>query len=405
MSTELLLGHLMPKIRVSPTQIKAFTNCPRTWVAGWVLGDRQPQSEAMAFGTVGHKHLEIYQRTGRAPDEKAPWQFSPESDVRFPGKSAMTALKHIPKPKTGEPEQGFLFTLHAGDLTIEFIGYIDLEWKQDGAAWLMDYKFTSGFQNALSEETLKIDPQALIYATKAFLCDGRLDEVHLRWLYILSTKTPRSRPVDITLTSAETKSGMRQLVETIKDMYSLRCRAEALRDAIQGFDKTNDEHVSRVLNQLPATVEACGNFGGCYYTDRCELTEEQLIRGDMNMGMSPELRAKLEAKGFLKAEAPAPSPAPKAEAPAPAPEAEQPAPSPAPANATKAEAPAQAKVDKFAKYKKTPAVPAANEPREEPTVRLNAPENYLEEAPKTASFSAADKAALKVLLNKLIDTL
>ena len=208
-----------PRIKVSATQISNFLSCKRVWAAASVLGIRKPTTEAQAFGLRGHKLLELYHKTGKPIDEHEPWQFNPTKDVRFPGKSAKKAIPHIPAPKTGFSERGFSFKIK----DVEFIGYIDLEWTDENGLWLLDYKFTSSFgEHTLTEETLSENVQATIYGAKAFIQDKDLQQVNLRWLYLLSTKNPRARPVNTTITRDENRVRLKYLMVISYEMADIK---------------------------------------------------------------------------------------------------------------------------------------------------------------------------------------
>jgi hypothetical protein len=80
------------RLTTSATQISEFLTCQRRWVAKYILKDKEPQSEAMAFGEAGHKMLETYAKTGIVPDPDLPWQFEKDSKIRYPGLSAWNQI-------------------------------------------------------------------------------------------------------------------------------------------------------------------------------------------------------------------------------------------------------------------------------------------------------------------------
>ena len=362
------------RLTTSPTQIDQWLMCKRKWVAAYLLGIKQPQTEAMAFGEVGHKYLEVYNHTGKVPDETKPWQFTKESPVRYPGKSAKKALKHIPPPHTGRPEHGFKFTIKG----IEFIGYIDLEWSDESGLWVTDYKFTSGFDNAMDNSTLAANVQATIYSTKAIL-EHKVKEVNLKWIYILSSKNPSARPVISKLTEDQTKAQLKTLLDICEEM--IQCKNKILQmKEMKSVDSFSDETTNFILNTIEPTVESCSRFNGCYYCDRCQLTEEQLMEGDMN-DMDKDMESKLKSMGldqFIKPENKVEEALKKALVDD-EPETQEEKKSVEKAKQeVKEKGTRQLNLDDFLKQ---PAVHTdkPKEKREEPKVQLNAPENYIEE--------------------------
>jgi len=373
------------RLTTSATQIDQWLMCKRKWVAAYLLGIKQPQTEAMAFGEVGHKYLEVYNRTGKVPDENKPWQFTKESPIRYPGKSAKKALKYIPSPHTGRPEHGFKFVIKG----IEFIGYIDLEWSNEHGLWVTDYKFTSGFDNAMDSSTLAANVQATIYSTKAML-EHKVKEVNLKWIYILSTTKPSARPVISKLTEEQTKTQLKTLLSLCEEMIQCKNTLEnkwGIYNEYKGLSFLPEEIKNDIINSIEPTVESCSRFNGCYYCDRCQLTEEQLIEGDMN-DMDKDMESKLKSMGldqFIKPEK-KPVQETKAEA------KETVRTHNTPTEHIKQEKKSVEKAKQEAKEKgtrqlnldyflKQPVVHTdkPKEKREEPKVQLNAPENYVED--------------------------
>lgn len=364
------------RLTTSATQIDQWIMCKRKWVAAYLLGLKQPQTEAMAFGEVGHKYLEVYNRTGKVPDENKPWQFTKESPIRYPGKSAKKALKHIPSPHTGRPEHGFKFVIKG----IEFIGYIDLEWLDASGLWVTDYKFTSGFDNAMDSSTLAANVQATIYSTKAIL-EHKVKEVNLKWIYILSSKNPSARPVISKLTEDQTKTQLRTLLDICEEMIELKIKVEEIKTLLSSTITNEDKN--RIINSIEPTVESCSRFDGCYYCNRCQLTEDQLMEGDMN-DMDKDMESKLKSMGldqFIKPENKTTQEV-KAETKetvrthnTPTEHIKQ------EMDNVKAEMRGEKKQLNLDDFLKQPAVHTdkPKEKREEPKVQLNAPENYVDD--------------------------
>lgn len=373
-------------LTTSATQCDAYLQCKRKWVAGYLLGLKQPQTEPMAFGEVGHKYLEVYQRTGVLPDENKPWQFTKNSKVRYPGKSARKALKHIPAPKTGRPEHGFKFNVRG----IEFIGYIDLEWQDSKGLWVTDYKFVSSFQSALAEDTLAANIQATIYATKALL-EHKVKEVNLKWIYILSTQKPSARPIITKLTEEQTKKQLQSLLGICREMIQLKEHVNSKYG--NNLKEIPEEIKNDIINPIEPTVESCSRYNGCYYCDRCQLTEEQLLEGDMT-DMDKNLESKLKDMGldqFLDKE-PVQEPTPKQEQKNEVVEAIKETYEKAgleKKQTTNNKQHKQLDINDFLTKPET-HTDKPKEKREEPKVNLNAPEHYVEDT-KTMDLSQLQK--------------
>lgn len=328
------------RLKTSATQIDKFLTCKRTWVASYLLGWQQPQTEAMAFGETGHKYLEIYQKTGKVPDVDRPWQFTKESRIRYPGLSAKKALKHIPAPGKGRPEHGFEFTIKG----IKFIGYIDLEWKDENGIWVTDYKFVSSYSSALKEDTLAANIQATIYALKTIF-EYNIDEVNLKWIYILSTKNPSSRPIISKLTEKQAKKQFKTLLNICEEMTEFRNNLYNKHN-IKELKTLSEEIKLEIINSIQPNVKSCGRYNGCYYLDKCKLTDEQLIEGDMQMSTLEDQLKDLGLDKFIEK-----------------PEQEK---------------PEQLNLDE---YVTKPEVHEKSTERKEPETKLNAPEHYIELAP------------------------
>lgn len=347
----------------SATQINEYQTCVRRWVAGYLLRIKQPQTEAMAFGTVGHSMLEKYSKIGKIPDEDFAWQFNKDRPIRYPGRSAKKCLKHIPTPGKGRPEHGFSFVIKG----IKFIGYIDLQWEDEKGLWVTDYKFVSSFSSVLDSESLAENVQATIYSTKALLENKQstLDKINLRWIYALSTKNPSARRVEASLTENQTKKQLSNLINICEEMILLKERLENVYS--NNTKNLPNETKLEIINSLPPTVKSCSRYAGCYYLDKCKLTTEQLIEGDFE-DMDNNLQDKLKGLGLSKY---IKNPVEKVqEASNNAPEDDE----------LKIEKKTISKEDLLAQYVRKPKQhEIKQEKREEPKTQLNAPEHYLED--------------------------
>lgn len=376
-----------PRLKTSATQINEFLTCKRRWVASYVLGIKQPQTEAMAFGETGHKYLENYMKYGTPPDAEKPWQFTKESKIRYPGLSAKKAIKHIPKPGTARAEHGFSFVIN----DIEFIGYIDLEYFDEHKnIYLTDYKFVSSYQSALDSDSLQTNVQTTIYAAKSIF-EHKVENINLKWVYILSTKNPSVRTITSGLTKKQTSDQLKKLLDICEEMIELR-------DSIKKEKYTEIE----ILNEIQPTIESCSRYGGCYYINMCNLTPEQLMQGDFKE-MDNDLSSKLKGLGldqYIKKDAPKKDDPPEVKGPPPS------------NGGTKTTAKGTMDLSQFMKQ---PTVHTEQKPEERapvevvqttivPPAKLNAPEHYTQEVKEVvAGLSDEDKSAFLRVVKAVLD--
>lgn len=375
-----------PRLKTSATQINEFLTCKRRWVASYVLGIKQPQTEAMAFGETGHKYLENYMKYGTLPDAEKPWQFTKESKIRYPGLSAKKAIKHIPKPGTARAEHGFSFIING----IEFIGYIDLEYFDEHKnIYLTDYKFVSSYQSALGSDSLQANVQATIYAAKAIF-EHKVENIILKWIYILSTKNPSVRTITSGLTKKQTSDQLKKLLDICEEMIELR-------DSIKKEKYSDIE----ILNEMQPTIESCSRYGGCYYINMCNLTPEQLMQGDFKE-MDKDLSSKLKGLGldqYIKKDTSKTDDPPEVKGPPPS-------------NGGKTTAKGTMDLSQFMKQ---PTVHTEQKPEERapvevvqttmiPPAKLNAPEHYTQEVKEVvAGLSDEDKSAFLRVVKAVLD--
>lgn len=376
-----------PRLKTSATQINEFLTCKRRWVASYVLGIKQPQTEAMAFGETGHKYLENYMKYGTPPDAEKPWQFTKESRIRYPGLSAKKAIRHIPKPGTARAEHGFSFIING----IEFIGYIDLEYFDEHKnIYLTDYKFVSSYQSALDSDSLQANVQATIYAAKAIF-EHKVENINLKWVYILSTKNPSARTITSGLTKKQTSDQLKKLLDICEEMIELRNNIKQ--------EKHSD---IEILNKIQPTIESCSRYGGCYYINMCNLTPEQLMQGDFKE-MDKDLSSKLKGLGldqYIKKDAPKKDDPPEVKGP------------PSSNGGTKTTAKGTMDLSQFMKQ---PTVHTEQKTEERapvevvqttivPPAKLNAPEHYTQEVKEVvADLSDEDKSAFLRVVKAVLD--
>ena len=152
---------------------------------------------------------------------------------------------------------------------------------------------------------------------------------------------------------------------------------------MKAVDSVSDETTNFILNTIEPTVESCSRFNGCYYCDRCQLTEEQLMEGDMN-DMDKDMESKLKSMGldqFIKPEN-KPVQEVKAEVATQQVKKEM--------DDVKAEMRGEKKQLDINDFLKQPTVHKSEDKKEEPKVQLNAPENYVDDT-KTMDVAQLQK--------------
>lgn len=145
----------------SASQIQLFRECPRKWAWKYIAKLPSPPNKAAQLGIeVDEGQLQPFLRDGR------PFDYTRES-----GYIAASGLGHLPPAQSPGLEVQRHFILPSrGEYA--FQGYIDL-WLPDssvvpdlpgGAPFVGDFKTTSDLKWAKSEEALRHDVQAMLYA-------------------------------------------------------------------------------------------------------------------------------------------------------------------------------------------------------------------------------------------------
>lgn len=268
-----LRGPLAEIKDVSPSEIDTFGLCLRKWAGKHVEKIPTPPSPTADFGTAVHKQYEPWFLEQRPPDD------SPAGLV------ARAGLHHYPAPAKGLLVEQHITAEFEG---WKFHGYADLQATDVyGEPWVYDHKTTSaGFKWAKSEEELRNDTQANVYALAVMQRTGA-PIVKLRWVYHSRTKPYRTRPVDITLTRAEVeKFASDTLVPAAREIHRLRVLGVRMAD-------------------LPPEPRSCEAYGGCPFKERCNLTPEERLRGFMSeQTLQEKLAARVtQAKGVNPQEA------------------------------------------------------------------------------------------------------
>lgn len=275
---------------ISATQLDTWRRCQRKWA--WDKLDRIPRTpnKYAELGSRVHAVLESWLRDGTAID----------MDTKE-GKIALAGLQHLPPPKTGMVEAQFTFGFDGEDFL--FTGFVD--WQDDET--VLDHKTTGDLKWAKKPEDLDDDVQATLYAASKFVHNAKLAEVLLRWIYYRTKRTPKSQPVERTVSREACEKRMLPILDDARDIAAARRRGGTALD----FEPNMNE---------------CDAFGGCPYAKHCDLTSaqrmkalmaqsmlaEKLEKDTMGMSLADKLKSKNKTvnapEGETKEEAPAEKP-------------------------------------------------------------------------------------------------
>ena len=288
----------------SASQISLFRDCARKWAFRYLAGIKAPQHPAAALGEdVDTGQLQPFYR------EKRPFDYTrPSADI------AASGLGLLPKPGPGiEVQKKFVILSPSksdnGKNLFGYQGYIDLYAKKGVVGFLppcsihddchvdprlaeacandnplvLDFKTTSDLKWAKSQEDLRTDIQAQLYAFETFY-ETRAPAVDLVWVYFQTRGAKRAKRTHLRVLPDEAAEQFQRINETAKEMYGIRGANPNPMD-------------------LPPTVEACEAYGGCFYRDRCNLGPAQVLAAiaakeerTMNMADATAMLAAMRAK-------------------------------------------------------------------------------------------------------------
>ena len=279
----------------SASRIALWISCHRAAGFQYFAEIEQPETVDTDFGGRVHAILEHWAKDGGHPE---PNLLDPVEAV------AAEALPYVVPLWGPNAEIEGTLDLHGRHA---WRGRLDLV---PSPGYVIDYKTTSDFKYA---KDLRVDPQALLYATFELRRHPELEACRLRWLYLRKRTPHRALPVDYVMPRAEAERGF-AVLESFAD--EMQAAANASTNIV---DKP-----SYCLTLLP-NFNACSNYRGCPHRHRCK---PPLFRGEHTMS-SNDFLSRLQA-------ASAPTPArPTLEMPAPAAGTfSPPAPAPAPAAVT-----------------------------------------------------------------------
>lgn len=283
---------------LSASQLKSFLACPRKWAFDKVDRVPRPDTPSTALGTRVHEILEDWLRDGTPPDLNEVFTYENpkrpgEQVVRHPGRIAHAGLHLLPAPRTpGLEIEGWLSlrtraTVWSGRLDLRYV-------DADGTAVVHDHKTTSSPAFAQTPESLRRDPQALLYAASEMV-RLNVDRVRLDWLY-LPTAGGRAWKVSLPVLRDEITPDLDRLEDTAALMQRTIASGLTARD-------------------IPGNPGACNDFGGCEYAlvcDKTTLPPTDLFQGfDMTHPTSPDALSAMDAlMTKLNGGAPLPPPPP-----------------------------------------------------------------------------------------------
>jgi len=281
-------------IALSATQISDYRLCKRRW--GWAKldGIKGPPNKFAERGTRIHSILEEWLGQGKPIDV-----------TTEEGMIAAAGVQHLPPPSKDLLLEEWI-VLHTD--VAKYQGKVDLGYVNPKTGrWVVhDHKTTTDLGWAKTEEDLRKDPQALIYAAERMARNG-VDEVELSWLYMRTKGKPKSHLVRLTVVRDEVEAGLEEIDATAKEMVA------AHQAGLKALD-------------LPPDPRACMAYGGCPYVGNCNLTTIEKMKALMAQELTALEKLKAKQQGANGTPAPAPAPAPAAAAPAPAAAKAKPAP-------------------------------------------------------------------------------
>lgn len=230
---------MKPFIKWSASQVDTYQTCNRKWWFNKILGLEVPQHPSAAIGSAVHAELEAYL------EEKAP--------ADSLGPIARTALPFAPKPGSVYVEES-IESLGLTAAGLPALGYIDVLDLKSDPPQVLDWKTTSNFRYAKSEEDLLRNVQMSVYAKATLAMFDKLDLPEPKAVRVthvaMLTKTPHeARRASALMPLATIHENWRHVEATVAEM-----KATALLDT---------------PDKVTPSESACHAYGGCPFRDRC----------------------------------------------------------------------------------------------------------------------------------------
>lgn len=263
--------------KLSKSQLEGHNLCRRKW--GWRKIAKIKGSNRFArLGTLVHEQLEAYLVSGKQPD--------PELEQ---GRIAEAGLHLLPTHK----DPGLIVESHVFTITDEawyegFADWVEHPDSHEGIPLIGDHKSTGNFKWALSEEDLKRDVQANIYARAAMQMYDT-EESLAKWVYYRTKGKPRARPVCVEFRRQEVEDFFGEVIDPMA--------AKVHADYREADDRIADgqTRVQAVL-AMEANVGACSMYGGCPYRENCNLDGKQRFKALMaKQSLLASMKAKAKA--------------------------------------------------------------------------------------------------------------
>lgn len=229
--------------RWSASQVDTYNTCNRKWWFNKILGIETPPHPSAVIGTEVHAQLEAYLEEKATADSLGP--------------IARTALPFAPKPGTVYIEQSIEeLGLVAGGLPA--LGYIDVLDLTGDIPQVLDWKTTSNFRYAKTEDELLRNVQMSVYARATLAMCDRLDvpePTNVRVTHVaMLTKAPHE--------ARRTSALMPR--KTIHENWS------SIERTVLSMRETA---TCETPDKVTPTKSACSAYGGCPFLDRCRALE------------------------------------------------------------------------------------------------------------------------------------
>jgi hypothetical protein len=234
----------------SPSQIETWLDCSRKW--GWKYIDKidGPSNPSAEWGTKAHEMLEKWLRHGQ------PLDFTTDHDM---ASRVATAIEFLPDPGTCVPEIAFNVEING----LHWVGRMDYIHTVNAYVAIGDHKTTSSIARwGKSEETLRTDVQANVYAKIIFLF-WNVDQFTAQWEYIQSKGPKLTVPRSLVMYRHEVEARFAEIEEIAQEIETTR----------KGIT---------TAAQLPPNPASCSKYGGCPYQHLCNLSPADHLRSLFN---------------------------------------------------------------------------------------------------------------------------
>lgn len=231
---------------VSYSQISKFAQCARKWYIDKILGIKEPETGALAFGKEFHAIVDNYVKNGIPfPNTKA-------------GRVAAAGVQLLPPPKSTNLRTELDVSIGVGPLP--FVGVIDLfEFVHAGGAWypaITDHKTTSDPKYADTVDTLAADLQLNAYAKWTLQTYPETQWIKVRKNFFLKDpKRAKAWPIETWIDRAHVENTCQRIAFLVHGMIATASLEE---------------------KAVPMNREACHAYGGCKYAARCLTPSEYL---------------------------------------------------------------------------------------------------------------------------------